>query len=306
MVQEGWVIIDKPADRGSMGVTTQVRRTLGASKAGHAGTLDPFATGLLPIALGKTTCLIPYLMRQLKTYRFCVTWGSQTATGDLTGDVVRTSDVRPMRRDIESILTCFVGKIRQTPPAYAAIKIQGERAYVRARRQESFEIPARDVWIQGLTLLEGEGKHETHASFEVVCGSGTYVRSLGQDIAEKLGTVGHLSALRRTHVGPFCEKNRILLDSLLKVGHDQPGVLYPSQAVLDDIPAFWVDAEQGKRLCHGQQLMNCGSASEEQVLKCLYQDQLIGLVRCEGSKMVPLNLFKAPQFFDDLVEKGDF
>lgn len=304
MIQEGWVIVDKPADMGSMGVTTRVRKALGASKAGHAGTLDPFATGLLPIAIGKTTRLIPYLMQQLKAYRFCVVWGSQTTTGDLTGESVETSDIRPTRQEIEAVLPCFVGKIQQIPPTYAAIKIQGERAYVRARRQEEFEMPAREVLIQALRLLDGGD--DDHAFFEVTCGSGTYVRSLGQDIAKKLGTVGHLSALRRTRVGPFCEKNGIPLDSILKVGHDRVSVLYPSQAVLDDIPAFWVDVEQGKRLVYGQQLVNCLPESVEGIFKCLYQDQLVGLVRCEGSKMVPLNIFKEPQFFDDLVKKGDF
>ncbi|MGL5783987.1 MAG: tRNA pseudouridine(55) synthase TruB [Alphaproteobacteria bacterium] len=297
------MVVDKPVDMGSMGITTRVRKALGASKAGHAGTLDPFATGLLPIALGKTTRLIPYLMQQLKVYRFCVAWGAQTTTGDLTGEIVEASDERPTRKEIEAVLSCFIGKIQQVPPAYAAIKIQGERAYVRARRQEVFEMPSREVLIQELVLLDGEG--ENHAFFEVTCGSGTYVRSLGQDIAKKLGTVGHLLSLRRTRVGPFCEKNGIPLDSILKVGHDRASVLYPSQAVLDDIPAFWVDVEQGKRLVYGQQLVNSLSASAGEVFKCLYKDQLIGLVRCEGSKVVPLNMFKEPQFFDDLVKKGD-
>ena len=286
--------MDKPADMGSMTVTTKLRRALGNIKAGHAGTLDPFATGVLPIAFGKATRLIPYLMNHLKTYRFELTFGAETDSGDLTGKITQTSTHRPFTEAILQALPAFKGEICQTPPKYAALHIDGERAYTRARRGEVFEIPTRRVWIEDLRLLNvQEGQN---ATFEVICGSGTYVRTLGQDLAKKLGTRGHLTQLRRTQVGPFHEKHAISLDSILKIGHDWPDVFYPSQAVLDDIPAFEVDKEQARRLCYGQTLL-MEPLLAEGVLKVFCQGHFLGLARCQEVGVVPLQMFKRPQDF---------
>jgi tRNA pseudouridine55 synthase len=191
----GWVFLDKPLGLGSTQAVSMVRRAFNAQKAGHAGTLDPLATGLLAIALGEATKTVPYMMDADKTYTFTIKWGETTSTGDADerGEVIATSAVRPSRANIESVLPRFMGEIGQVPPAYSAIKVDGQRAYDLARAGQDVEIKSRNVRIESLRLVECPD--EDHATFEVSCSKGTYVRSLGQDIARALGTEGHLSML---------------------------------------------------------------------------------------------------------------
>ena len=248
----GWIILDKPEDMTSTAAVGAVKRRLDAAKAGHGGTLDPFATGILPIALGEATKTVSYVMDGVKRYLFTVRWGVATDTEDRDGAVTEESDNRPDRDAIEAALGRFIGKIEQIPPAYSAIKLGGKRAYDLARDGETPEMPPRIVTIDELRLLEIPDAD--HATFEAVCGKGTYIRALARDIALILGTVGHLSALRRTQVGPFSEKCAISLDELGENMHVAAACEYllPVETALDDIPALAVTETEAGRLRNGQ------------------------------------------------------
>jgi tRNA pseudouridine55 synthase len=203
----GWLIFDKPHGMGSTDAVSFVKRLYRADKAGHAGTLDPLATGILPIALGEATKTVPYLMDERKTYVFTVAWGEERATDDLEGNVTRQSDKRPSRSEIEAILSRFTGVIQQTPPQFSAVKINGERAYDIARDGETVEIAAREVEVLRLIILDMPDAG--HTVFEVECGKGTYVRALARDMGRLLGCFGHISSLRRTAVAPFGENRSV-------------------------------------------------------------------------------------------------
>ena len=207
----GWLLLDKPLALGSTPAVSRVRHLFDAQKAGHAGTLDPLATGLLPIALGEATKTLPYLLDADKTYQFEVTFGTATATDDREGEVVARSDVRPTAEQIRAILPQFTGSIMQTPPAYSALHIDGERAYARVRRGEVVEMPSRNVHIRALTLLSTTP--ET-AMFEASVSKGTYIRSLGRDIALALGSVGHITLLRRTALAGMQVADAVPLETL--------------------------------------------------------------------------------------------
>jgi tRNA pseudouridine55 synthase len=217
----GWVALDKPYGLTSTQALARVRHLFNAEKAGHGGTLDPLATGLLPIALGEATKTVPFAMDGRKVYRFTVRWGEERSTGDLEGEVTASSVTRPSRAEIEAVLLRFVGEIMQVPPAYSAIKVDGARAYDLARAGEAVELAARPVHIEALRLLETPDAD--HASFEVACGKGTYIRSLAQDMGRALGALGHVAALRRIAVGPFREAHMISLEKLGELGHKAPG-----------------------------------------------------------------------------------
>jgi len=249
---DGWVILDKPAGMGSTDAVTAVRRGLNARKAGHGGTLDPFATGLLPIALGEATKTVHYVMDGTKSYRFTLKFGTETATLDPEGSVVGTSAHRPSDDAILTALPAFTGEIEQTPPAFSAIKINGERAYDLARAGQEVEMKSRIVRIDALRLIERVDAD--HAILEVNCGKGTYIRSLGRDLARTLDTVGSLTALRRLSVGPFTEADAISLDALAQMGHN-PGEsqgLLAIEAALDGIPAMVLSEVETARLRNGQ------------------------------------------------------
>jgi tRNA pseudouridine55 synthase len=263
---DGWVVLDKPAGLGSTDAVSRVRRALNARKAGHGGTLDPFATGLLPIALGEATKTVHYVMDGTKTYRFTLRFGVETDTLDPEGEIAATSAARPETAAIEAALPAFLGETEQIPPAHSAIKIDGERAYARTRAGEAVEMPPRMVRIDALTLLDRPDPD--HAVLEAVCGKGTYIRSLGRDIARALGTVGSLTALRRTAVGPFTEAGAVALadveeaaenpaNSLAEgggIGH-KPGqsrVLLAVESALDGIPAMDLNEAEAVRLRNGQ------------------------------------------------------
>src|SRR6185369_8166034 len=234
---DGWVVLDKPLGMGSTQAVGRVRWLFGAQKAGHGGTLDPLATGVLPIALGEATKTVPFVIDGRKEYRFTLQFGEARSTEDAEGEVTATSEVRPTDGAIRAALASFIGAIEQMPPVFSALKVDGKRAYDLARAGEAVALKPRQVTIERLELL---GRPDAdHADFVVGCGKGTYIRSLGRDLARAVGTVGHLSALRRTAVGPFREEAAISLSKLEALGHNSPllGALVPVATALDDIPA---------------------------------------------------------------------
>jgi tRNA pseudouridine55 synthase len=251
----GWVCLDKPLDITSTQAVSRVRRLFNAQKAGHAGTLDPLATGILPIALGEATKTVPFLMDADKAYRFTIAWGRTTATYDREGETLATSDVRPTLAQVEAVLPRFVGEIDQIPPAYSAIKVDGERAYDLARAGETVELAARKVVIFDARIVDAVDAD--HVTLSVECGKGTYVRALVRDIAEALGACGHVSDLRRTRVGGFSEENAVTLELLEDLGHKarQSEALLPVETALDDIPALAVTDEDAFRLKQGRSIV---------------------------------------------------
>ncbi len=208
----GWVVFDKPVGMGSTDAVSKIKWLFEAQKAGHAGTLDPLASGMLPIALGEATKTVPYVMDGAKIYRFTVSWGEERTTDDLEGEVTEKSDHRPERTAIEALLPKYTGVIMQVPPQFSAIKISGERAYDLAREGEAVDIPAREVEIGRLEIVDMPDEDRT--IFEIECGKGTYVRSLARDMGRDLGCYGHISELRRTEVSPFTPDDLVLLDHL--------------------------------------------------------------------------------------------
>ncbi len=248
----GWLIIDKPLGLSSAGVVGKVRRLTGAAKVGHGGTLDPLASGVLPVALGEATKTVAYAMNGTKVYRFTARWGEARTTDDAEGDVTETSPVRPTREGIEAVLPRFIGEIEQVPPAFSAVKVEGQRAYALARAEIPVELEPRHVRIDEFRLLDMPDAD--HAEFEVVSGKGAYMRSLARDLALALGTVGYIAALRRIAVGPFHENDAISLDNLAALGHSAPlsELLLPVETALDDIPALALTEAEGWSLRHGQ------------------------------------------------------
>lgn len=251
----GWVNLDKPYDFGSTQAVGRVRRIFNAQKAGHAGTLDPLATGILPIALGEATKTVSFLMDADKAYRFTIEWGRTTASFDREGATTATSDVRPTIAQVEAVLPEFVGDILQVPPAFSAIKVDGERAYDLARAGEAVELKARQVSIYEARVVEAPDPD--HVEIEVACGKGTYVRAIVRDIAERLGACAHVSALRRTRVGPFDEASAITLELLEDLGHKARCLeaLLPVETALDDIPELAVTAEDAFKLKQGRPIV---------------------------------------------------
>jgi tRNA pseudouridine55 synthase len=247
----GWVVLDKPEGPTSARAVARVRTLLGAAKAGHAGTLDPIATGVLPVALGEATKTVGFVMDGRKAYRFTVRWGEARDTGDAAGACVAESPVRPARAAILAALPAFRGPLLQVPPAFSAIKVGGIRAYRLARRAEPVVLAPREVEVYAFELLDAG---PDSAEFEVHCGKGTYIRSLVRDLAERLGAFGYVAALRRTRVGPFGEKQAISLDKLGSLVHScaPEKYLLPVEAALVDIPALPLTELQAERLRHGQ------------------------------------------------------
>ena len=294
----GWIIIDKPLGMGSTGVVGKVRYLLNAQKAGHGGTLDPLASGILPIALGEATKTVAYAMEGSKTYEFTARWGQSTATDDMEGAVVSESDVRPAEADIRAILNEFEGEIDQIPPIYSAIKVDGKRAYDLARADIAVELKSRKIQIDKCELVGCDDVD--HASFRVQCGKGTYIRSLARDIAVRLGTCAHVSRLRRTRVGPFTEKHAISLDSLeaLRHNNNEAEALLAVEAVLDDIPALALSADETRRLQRGQTIqlgsvvdqLALTGVTQDDVLCALFEGEMIALVKCVEGEIKALRV----------------
>jgi len=251
----GWICLDKSLDMTSTEAVSKVRRLFNAQKGGHAGTLDPLATGILPIALGEATKTVPFLMEADKTYRFTIAWGTTTASFDREGAVIAASDVRPEPEAAAALLPGFVGEIEQIPPIYSAIKVDGQRAYDLAREGVEVELAARRVTIHSAAVVGAPDRD--HLEIEIACGKGTYVRALVRDLAAGLGACGHVSQLRRTRVGGFTEARAISLDNLTDLVHRGGGseALLPVETALDDIPALAVTDEDAFRLKQGRPIV---------------------------------------------------
>jgi tRNA pseudouridine55 synthase len=248
---DGWIVVDKPAGPSSAAVVERVRRAFNARKAGHAGTLDPAATGVLAIALGEATKTIPYVADGTKAYRFAVRWGSATATDDADGAVLATSDDRPETEAIRAALPSFRGDIHQVPPRVSAVKVDGERAYAIARAGGALALAPRPLRVESLDLVAVPDRDT--AEFEMVCGKGGYVRSIARDLGEALGCLGHVLWLRRLRTGPFDLDHSVGLDRIeAAVGSDGlDGMLGPVAAGLEGLPQIPVDADAAQRLEHG-------------------------------------------------------
>ena len=251
----GWIILNKPYGISSNTALQKIRHVFKKPKAGHVGTLDPLATGVLPIALGEATKLIPFLEKSKKVYEFQVTWGERRATDDLEGEVVAVSEKRPAQSDIQKALPCFVGDIEQTPPIYSAIKIEGKPAYCYARQQQDVIIKSRKVFIESLDLVQV--LDIDRARFRLVCGSGVYVRSLARDLALFLGTQGYVSALHRAQVGPFDDTQCCSFEKILEMqAHSElQRVTRSMDVVLDDIPVVVFGEDICDRFRKGQSLV---------------------------------------------------
>ena len=294
----GWIIIDKPGGLSSNAVVGRVRRLTGAAKVGHAGTLDPMATGVLPMALGEATKIVSYLMDGAKAYRFTVRWGEQRDTDDAEGEVVATSDARPAKEQILVVLGNFIGDIEQVPPVFSAIKIEGKRAYALARADQAPEMQPRTIHIEDLKLLSVVDAD--HAEFEAVSGKGAYMRSLARDLGTALGTVGHIVQLRRIAVGPFDEKQAISLDKLESLRHSAPlsEYLLPVETVLDDIPALALTETEARKLSQGQAIPVLPVASRSplknigqgDVVRVMAEGRLVALAKINGGEIRPFRV----------------
>ncbi|MEO0487428.1 MAG: tRNA pseudouridine(55) synthase TruB [Pseudomonadota bacterium] len=247
----GWLVIDKPAGMTSTAVVNKVRWALSAQKAGHAGTLDPEATGVLAVALGEATKTVPYITDALKAYRFTVRWGQATNTDDAEGEVTESSDARPDETAIKDALGAFVGDIEQVPPAFSAVKIDGQRAYKMARAGETVELAARPLWVEELTLIDCPDAD--HAVLELVCGKGGYVRAIARDLGRALGCLGHVTTLRRTWSGPFDAADALGWDAL-EAAAKSPELdahILPLEAGLSELPELRTSPEGAAKLRNG-------------------------------------------------------
>jgi tRNA pseudouridine55 synthase len=286
----GWLAIDKPLGLSSARAVAAVKRVTGAARVGHGGTLDPLATGILPIALGEATKTVQFAMTGRKTYRFTVRFGETRTTDDAEGEVVATSDVRPMHAAIEAALAGFVGEILQVPPAFSALKVGGKRAYRAAREGAPLDLAPRRAEVHSLVLL---GTTADDAELEVICGKGVYVRALARDLAVALGTVGYVAKLRRTAVGPFGEAQAISLESLETLGHIAALVrhLFPVEIVLADIPALILTADEAARLKHGQAIGTAHAAASGCLVQARCDDRLIAIAEIEAGQLRPVRVF---------------
>lgn len=293
---DGWLIIDKPAGLTSTDVVNRVKRIFDAQKAGHGGTLDPLATGLLPIAFGAATKTVPFVMDGTKLYHFTLKFGEARDTDDAEGKVIATSDVRPGDAAIEAALPAFRGEIMQVPPIFSAIKVAGERAYDMAREGRPPELEPRPARVDRFELIARPDADT--AVFEVASGKGVYMRSLARDLARACGTVGHITVLRRLRVGPFREEHAVLLEDLLP--NDQPppasaALLLPVATALADIPALALTEQEAAGLRQGQaislvQLMGrIPSAADPNggLVRAMVGTRVIGLCHLEDGWMQP-------------------
>ena len=300
---DGWVNLNKPVGLTSTQALGKVRRFMNAQKAGHAGTLDPLASGVLPIALGEATKTISFAQDSSKVYSFTVTWGEQRDTDDSEGQVIATSDNRPTPEAIKQALPAFTGYISQIPPQFSAIKVDGQRAYDLARDGEEVELAAREVFVERLELVE---TRPDEANFIMKCGKGTYVRSLARDLAAALDTCGYVSALRRDRVGPFTLESAISLDKLEELGNsaDLNRALMPLMTVLDDIPALAVREDEAARLRSGQKLVfisrpdferlaqiGLGEKGQTTLAVAVSKESPVALVETEGPEIRPVKVF---------------
>ena len=284
----GWIAVDKPSGMSSARAVARVRRITGAAKAGHGGTLDPLATGVLPVALGEATKTAAWAMAGVKTYRFTLRWGESRDTDDAEGAVTETSEARPGEAELRSVLHRFTGEIVQRPPRFSAVKLDGRRAYDLARDAVDFDLPERVVRVEELVLIDMPDADR--AVLELRCGKGTYVRSLARDLALALDTVGYAEEIRRLAVGRFVEADSIPLDMLERLVHSAPAqdYLLPIEAALDDIPAVPVSDSQASLLRHGQPVpVAARHVAEGGTVIAVTNGMLVALARVEDGAIRP-------------------
>lgn len=285
----GWLILNKPFGLSSTQAGSKVKRALGEKKLGHAGTLDPYATGVLPLALGEATKTIPYCVMTDKIYEFQITWGESRTTDDAEGEVLETSSYRPSQAEILEYLPEFCGKIMQIPPVYSAIKQGGKRAYALAREGKDPNLQPRLVEIYSLKLLHIDSKDA--ATFRMHCGKGTYVRAVARDLGEKLGAKGYVSVLTRVKVGKFSLNDAISLENFLKI-EDKEGrekCLLPVGSVLDDIPAVTVSEAKAQKLRQGLPIM--GDLPSQYPISVWVDDRLVALAEVKDGWIHPRKVF---------------
>jgi len=287
----GWLIVDKPAGVTSTAIVNKVKWALSAQKAGHAGTLDPDATGVLAVALGEATKTIPFITDALKCYRFRVTLGAQTDTDDASGTTIATSGQRPTDAQIEAALTAFRGDIRQVPPQYSAVKVDGDRAYDLAREGETMDLAARALWVDSLRLLARPDPD--HVEFEMICGKGGYVRSIARDLGLALGCLGHVQWLRRTWSGPFEAQDGVTLaqiDAEAKTDTLDARLL-PLERGLQNLPEFPATPEGAARLRNGNPGMVIANADWGTEGWASLDGQAIAVGQYQGGELHPSRVF---------------
>ena len=293
----GWLIFDKPEGMNSTRAVGLVKSLYDAAKAGHAGTLDPLATGVLPIALGEATKTVPFVVEGSKVYRFTVRFGIETNTDDAEGKVTASSDRRPSSPEIEATLPRFTGEIIQVPPRFSALKVEGARAYELARDEEQFELEPRPVSIARLTLVAHPDKD--HCILETECGKGTYVRALARDLGRALGSHGHIAALRRTRVGPFGEDRAVSVERLEALASDRDDLvaaLEPVEIALRDIPALAVSAADAARLRRGQPVLLRGRDAPilAGTIYAMARGTLVAVGEVSEGELKPRRIFNLP------------
>ena len=295
----GWLVLDKPVGMTSTHAVSVVKRLFQARRAGHAGTLDPLASGLLPIALGEATKTVPFVMDGRKIYRFTVRWGEERDTDDAEGRVIEISAERPTAEAIRALIPRFSGLIEQVPPRFSAVKIGGERAYDLARDGEAVELAPRPIEVHHLELVETPDPD--HSVLAAECGKGTYVRALARDMGRALGCFGHVTALRRTAVGPFAEQNAIALETLQRMPPDDPMIaaaaLLPVEAGLAALPALRVSSADAGRLARGQAVLLRGRDAPvmEGWVSVSAQGGLVALAQVEKGELRPRRIFNLPR-----------
>lgn len=286
----GWFALDKPAGITSAKAMERVRRALRAEKAGHGGTLDPMATGVLPIAFGEATKTVDYVMSGRKTYQFRITWGESRDTDDAEGKVTAASNVRPTLEEIKAALGEFTGEIEQVPPAYSAISVNGQRAYEAARAGQALELKPRKVMVYRLNLIAANGND--YADFEVECGKGTYVRSLARDLALRLGTLGYVSVLRRIANGAFTLERAVTLEQIEK---DSSAAVMPKLVsipeAMKDMGQVKITAEQAAKLRQGQRVA-LSAAMKDGHLLAICENKPVAIAVMEGHVLQPVRVFK--------------
>lgn len=293
----GWLILDKPQGITSAHALNKLKYIIGvnsrkknAPKVGHAGTLDPLATGILPVAIGEATKASQFAMDRLKSYRFTIAWGEFRTTDDTEGEVTGVSDKRPTEAEIKAALPRFTGIILQTPPAFSAVKVAGERAYALARAGEQVVLAPREVLINYINIIE---INQDNAVLEMECGKGTYVRSIARDLALALGTAGHISAIRRLSVGPFNEAGAISLEKLAEMVHkgELASAMQPVDAVLDDIPALDVPPGLAAMLRRGQAVLLPANAPLEGLVRVYSRERLSAVCEIAEGQLLPVRVF---------------
>ena len=292
----GWLVVDKPAGPTSTTVVNKVRWALNANKAGHAGTLDPDATGVLAIALGEATKTVPYITDALKAYEFTVRLGISTNTDDAEGEVLETSDLRPDDAAIKAALAGFIGDIQQVPPQFSAVKVDGQRAYKLAREGESMELAARPLWVESLLLTDRPDAD--HVTLEMVCGKGGYVRSIARDLGQALGCLGHVRDLRRVWSGPFDAKDGLTMDQIEAMARTDAldSHLLPLEQGLQDLPEVKATAEGAARLRNGNPGMVITSTVEYgDEAWASYEGRAVAVGRYKAGELHPSRVFNQPQ-----------